>query len=40
MVGMLADKVHKTMHYCDTDESMVCLTCCLNGANMLIHREK
>lgn len=23
MVGMLADRAHKTMHYCDTDESMV-----------------
>ncbi|ELU44919.1 plasma membrane protein [Rhizoctonia solani AG-1 IA] len=23
MVGMLADRPHKTMHYCDTDESMV-----------------
>lgn len=23
MVGMLADKAHKTMHYADTDESMV-----------------
>ncbi|QRW27563.1 adenylyl cyclase-associated protein 1 [Rhizoctonia solani] len=23
MVGMLADRPHKTMHYCDTDESMI-----------------
>lgn len=23
MVGTLATKVHKTMHYCDTDETMV-----------------
>jgi hypothetical protein len=24
MVGTLATKVHKTMHYCETDETMVC----------------